>query len=464
MKAIITAFLVFCYITVSAQEIIKDSIYSNVLKEQRKIEVVLPDKYNPAEKYEVTYVTDGEWNTKIVAQLQRFAEIQFMPPNIIVSLPNTYVNNDNYRVRDFTPYKIPDNKLTGGADNFLSFLKTEVIPYIEKKYPTKGYRTYYGGSLGGVFGLYSFFKEPELFQSYLLADPAFWWGDGYLMKMAADSLTSLPNPERTLLFTGREGKALQGMGIKDMDSIFRAKAPAALHWKTLVYSGETHNSMIFKTVYDGLKYTYNGYMTADINYHPMSGIILKDKPFSLYCFPEEHLDVHYTTDGTEPTAASPKLTAGVSQITVPVQLTVKVLAARNEYSKMKKGNFTIGEMWHSVDKPKKAFPGGLDTLSGHVAGFIELKEPGYYIFGLENAVAGTRLSLNKQVLIDCKENTGDDAQTYIVPLDKGFYQFDVTYNAAASTPKLLYVAPGKDQALPIPTNIQYHMGKNNVKK
>lgn len=464
MKAIITAFLVVSYFTISAQEIIKDSIYSNVLKEQRKIEVVLPDKFNPAERYDVTYVTDGEWNTRIVAQLQRFAEIQFMPPNIIVSLPNTYVNSDNYRIRDFTPYKIPDNKLTGGADNFLSFLKTEVIPYIEKKYPTKGSRTYYGGSLGGVFGLYAFFKEPQLFQSYLLADPAFWWGSGYLMKMAADSLPSLPNPERTLLFTGREGVSLRGMGIKDMDSIFHARAPAALRWKTLVYTGETHNSMIFKTVYDGLKYTYNGYMTTDINYHPKSGVILKDRPFNLYCFPEEHLDMHYTTDGTEPTAASPKLTAGMSQITVPVQLTIKVLAARNEYAKMKRGAFTIGEMWRGIDKPKKTSPGGWDTLSGHVAGFIELKEPGYYIFGLENAVAGTKLSLNKQVLIDCEKNTGDDAETYIIPLDKGFYQLDMTYSAASSMPKLLYVAPGKEQALPIPTDIQYHMGKNNVKK
>lgn len=464
MKQIVTAFLVLSFFNVSAQEIIKDSIYSNVLKEQRKIEVVLPDHYKPGERYEVTYVTDGEWNTKIVAQLQRFAEIQFMPPNIIVSLPNTYVNKRNYRERDFTPYKIPENELTGGADNFLSFLKTEVIPYIEKKYPTKGDRTYYGGSLGGVFGIYTFFKEPQLFQSYLLADPAFWWGNGFLMKMAADSLPSLPNPGRTLLFTGREGKALQGMGIKDMDSIFHAKAPAALHWKTLVYTGETHNSMIFKTVYDGFKYTYNGYTTTDINYHPMSGIILKDKPFNLFCFPEEHLDVHYTTDGTEPTAASPRLTAGVSQITVPVQLTLKVLAARNEYARTKKGTFTIGEMWHGTDKPKKTLQGGLDTLNGHVAGFIELKEPGYYIFGMVSPGVDAKLSLNNHVLIEHKTNMGDGDQSYIVPLDKGFYQLDVTYSAGADIPRLLYVAPGTQQAGPIPADIQYHLGENNVKK
>lgn len=463
MKQIITAFLVFSFFTTSAQVIIKDSIYSNVLKEQRKIEVVMPDKYKPGERFEVTYVTDGEWNTKIVAQLQRFAEIQFMPPNIIVSLPNTYVGKESNRVRDFTPYKIPDNKLTGGADNFLSFLKTELIPYIENKYPTKGYRTYHGGSLGGVFGLYAFFKEPQLFQSYLLADPAFWWGDGFLMKMAADSLPSLPNPDRTLLLTGREGQALKEMGIKDMDSIFHAKAPAALHWKTLVYSGETHNSMIFKTVYDGLKYTYNGYMTKELNYHPMSGIILKDKPFNLYCFPEEHLDVRYTTDGTEPTAASPRLKAGETKITVPVQLNVKVLAARDGYERTKKGTFVTGEMWHGTDKPKRVLPGGLDTLNGQVTGFIELKEPGYYIFGIEPGTDAT-LSLNKQVLIDYKvKGDDDDLQSYILPLDKGFYELSLTYGTA-NVPKLMYLAPGKEEPASFPTDIEYRTGKGNHKK
>ena len=464
MKHIITAFLALSFLTTSAQEIVKDSIYSNVLKEQRKIEVVMPDKYKPGERFEVTYVTDGEWNTKIVAQLQRFAQIQFMPPNIIVSLPNTYVGKESNRVRDFTPYKIPDNKLTGGADDFLSFLKTELIPYIEKKYPTKGLRTYYGGSLGGVFGLYTFFKEPTLFQSYLLADPAFWWGNGYLMKMAADSLPSLPNPARTLLLTGREGQAFKEMGIKDMDSIFHAKAPAALHWKTLVYSGETHNSMIFKTVYDGLKYTYNGYMTKELNYHPMSGIILKDKPFNLYCFPEEHLDVHYTTDGTEPTAASPRLTAGELKVTVPVQLTVKVMAARDEYARTKKGTFVIGEMWHGTDKPKKVLQGGLDTLNGRVTGFIELKEPGYYLFGIEPGGDAT-FSLNKQVLIDYKlKGDDDDLQSCIVPLNSGFYQFDMTYGTAATVPKLIHLAPGKQDAVAIPADMQYHIVKATAKK
>ncbi|SFE30571.1 Predicted hydrolase of the alpha/beta superfamily [Chitinophaga sp. CF118] len=441
-----------------SQEIIKDSIYSNILKEQRAIEVVLPDKYKPGsgERYEVTYVTDGEWNTKIVAQLQRFAGYQFMPPNIIVSLPNTYINKENMRNRDLTPTHIVQNQLSGGADNYIAFLKTELIPYIEKKYPTKGARTYHGGSLGGLFGLYTFFKEPELFQSYTLSDPAFWWDNGLVMKMASQKLDSLPNPERTLFFTGREGKPLQEMGVKQMDSIFRAKAPAALHWKCAVYNGETHNSMIFKTVYDGFKFTYEGYTSEPIEFHPMAGIVLKDKPFNLYCFPNEFQTVRYTTDGTEPTPASPKITNGITPVTISSQLIIKAFDARKDYDRTMKGDFTIGTVLPVVKKPGKIKPGGLDTLAGTIGGYIEIKEEGYYIFGLMHPSMNTKLSLGNQPLFDYDTATGKGSdQSYILPLTKGFYPIQIKY-AGNKAPDLMYLAPGKEDPSPIPTEIQYH--------
>jgi predicted alpha/beta superfamily hydrolase len=461
--SLVITFFCLSHVAIS-QEIIKDSIYSNILKEQRAIEVVLPDKYKPgsADRYEVTYVTDGEWNTKIVANMAAFAGYQFMPPNIIVSLPNTYINKENMRNRDLTPTHIAQNSLSGGADNYIAFLKTELIPYIENKYPTKGARTYHGGSLGGLFGMYTFFKEPELFQSYTLSDPAFWWDNGFLLKMAAEKLPSLPNPDRTVFFTGREGKALSGMGVKEMDSVFKANAPAALHWKMSVYSGETHNSMIFKTVYDGFKFTYEGYTTENVEFHPMSGIILKDKPFNLYCFPGDFAHVRYTTDGSEPGDASPEIKEGVTPMTGVTQLTLKAVSARKEYSRTTKGYFKQGTTLPAVKKPAKVNPGGLDTLEGKllntISGYIEVKEEGYYIFGLENIFWTVELSLGNQPLIHYSVVTGGNTkdQTYIVPLAKGFYPIKMKYTTGERVPGLYYVLPGKDRPEPVPTELQYH--------
>ena len=441
----------------ASQEIIRDSLYSKIMKEQRKIEVVLPDDYKPGSgmRYEVTYVTDGEWNTKIVAQLQRFAQIQFMPPNIIVSLPNNYVNGDNMRLRDLTPTHIQQNPVSGGADNYIAFIKNELIPYIEKKYPARGFRTLQGGSLGGLFGMYTFFKEPDLFQSYMLNDPAFWWDNGLLMKMAAEKLPTLPNPGRTLLFTGREGEAFEGMGVKAMDSIFHANAPAALHWKMVKYTGETHNSTLFKTVYDGLKYTYEGYTTDSIEFHPMAGIVLKDKPFNLYCNNDVRTTLRYTTDGSEPTATSPAIGEGITSVTVPVQLRMKSITARKEYEKNLTARYQVGNVLPDVKLFVKPKPGGLDSLPNHIRGYIEIKEEGYYVVGLMHPTGNAVISLSSQQLFDydTKKGNGRD-QTFIVPLQKGFYPLDIKYTGHA--PEIMYIPAGANNPLPLSAASLYH--------
>lgn len=457
--AIFSGFIVLgCITNVFSQEIIKDSIYSEVLKEQRKIEVVLPDDYKPgsAERYEVTYVTDGEWNTKIVANLQRFAGYDFMPPNIIVSLPNTYINKQNMRLRDLTPTHIEGNDVSGGADKYIAFLKTELIPYIEKKYPTKGDRTYHGGSLGGLFGMYTFFKEPELFQSYTLSDPAFWWDNGLLMKMASSELPHLPNPDRTIYFTGREGFALSDMGVKQMDSIFREKAPAALHWKMQPYAGETHNSMIFKTVYDGFKFTYEGYAKEDIEFHPMGGVFIKNKPFNLYCFPNEFQHVRYTTDGTIPDKTSPEIKGKTTPLTISSQLTLTAFDARKAYNRTMKANYKEGRVVPTAKKPMWFTVGGLDTLPGMVSGYLETKEAGYYVFGVDNPSSDMTFRLGDQLVFDYKSATGNGRdQTYMLPLAKGYYPIQLKYTGLKA-PKIYYVTPGNERPADIPLELQYH--------
>src|SRR5688572_16790491 len=84
-----------------------DSLYSNVLKEQRPIKVILPKKYNPSstDRCDVLYVLDGEWNTSLAEKVYEFLEYgKFIPTNlIIVSVPNYYKNGINMRDRDFTP-------------------------------------------------------------------------------------------------------------------------------------------------------------------------------------------------------------------------------------------------------------------------------------------------------------------------------------------------------------------------
>ena len=66
--------LVSSFDTAMAQNMntIHDTIYSKILNEKRIVEVLLPEiqKADTNEKYDVLYVTDGEWNMKIISPRQ----------------------------------------------------------------------------------------------------------------------------------------------------------------------------------------------------------------------------------------------------------------------------------------------------------------------------------------------------------------------------------------------------------
>jgi len=61
----------------------------------------------------------------------------------------------------------------GQAGNHLAFIRNDVLTYIEKKYRTiPENRTYFGYSLGGLFGAYILMAQPDTFKNYILGSPA----------------------------------------------------------------------------------------------------------------------------------------------------------------------------------------------------------------------------------------------------------------------------------------------------
>lgn len=196
---------------------IRDSLYSDVLQEQRIFEVLLPKSYkaDSSKKYGVVYKLDGEWDTWLLPGSYDFAVgAKFVPENIFVRIPNIYSPKIDTRDRDLTPTQVKEyNPNTGGADNFRSFLKNELIPYINKKYPSNGENTLVGGSLAGMFTIYTLLKDPELFKSYVAVEPAMHWDNRYVNKLASETLEHLPNLENTTLWiAGREGGPYENIG------------------------------------------------------------------------------------------------------------------------------------------------------------------------------------------------------------------------------------------------------------
>lgn len=193
LKKIITLLLVFF---ISFEEVnasvrgtsITDSLYSTVLSEQRDLLVHLPNNYeeNKTLDYPMLYLLDGQRNfAHTMGTLDLLNQSNMAQEIIIIAIKNTH------RTRDFTPtYDESYNEwgMSGGADDFLDFVETELIPYVNKTYRANNFKIISGHSLGGLLSIYALQSRPELFQAHFAFSPSLWWHKQAIFKKAESFL------------------------------------------------------------------------------------------------------------------------------------------------------------------------------------------------------------------------------------------------------------------------------------
>jgi predicted alpha/beta superfamily hydrolase len=476
---------------------IKDSIYSPTLQEERKLQIQLPADYKPGsgQKYQVLYLLDGEWNAELFQQVQQWSrQWGYTPPIIMVGVVNSYPNNENQRFRDLTP-TAAGQKGAGGGPKLLAFLKNELVPYINKTYPSNGSGILWGHSLGGLFVLYALFTEPQLFDNYIAADPSLWWDNGWLTRYAKEKMNSVQGI-KSLYITGRTGNPWHGMGIDSMVMLLKNAAPPNIQWDTVVYSNETHVSMQGKSAYDGVKYTLAPLFMQDrIQIDPLGGIVVKGMPFTLNCYnimPTKYM--RYTTDGTEPTLSSAKMQAeNVINPVGDVKVRIKTFFAADSSDKALDVEYRLGHALASKPKPGQAMQGawnyavfkgggnaaanegangGLikagitsDTVNlnevdsngffGRLSGYLETGKKGYYIFWMVGE-PGTKLYVGDQLLMEIA--AGGDFRNFMVPLEKGFYaiRYEYPHPKGGKHFEFGYQLPGDNDNGPIPAANMYY--------
>ncbi len=159
--------------TISSQNETSISIKSKVLGEDRTIWVHLPDDYKTSVlSYPVLYRLDGDKKLvqKTVSTINRLARNKGNTSEmIVVGIENTQRDRDMWPTH--TRY-YPESQALGSPD-FLAFIETELIPYIENNYRANENRIICGQSLSAVFTLYSFLTKPQLFNSYIACSGAF---------------------------------------------------------------------------------------------------------------------------------------------------------------------------------------------------------------------------------------------------------------------------------------------------
>jgi len=489
IKACLAGLLLICGVHLLAQPGIKDSIYSQKIGEERRLQIQLPKEYKPGsgDKYPVLYLLDGGWNAELFQQAQGWQrQWGFTPPIIMVGVVNSYPNGQNQRARDLTPTTGGQEGM-GGGPKLLAFLKDELVPYINKTYPANGSNVLWGHSFGGLFVLYALFTEPGLFDSFIAADPSAWWDNGFLRKYAREKMGGIKGV-KSLFITGRTGAPYHGMGIDSLEMLLKEIAPPNLQWKAVAYSDETHVSQQGKSAYDGLKYTFAPLLAERIRIDPMGGIVVKGKPFTVNCYNvlcDKY--VRYTTDGTTPTLGSAKmLIENVISPKADMRLNVRTFLATDSMDKSFAGEFVLGSPLAAGKKPENAVKGGwtftcYKTTAGgeviktgripgnvdinqvdsngffcRVGGYMETEKKGYYVFEMAGE-PGTKLFIGDRLLMEIP--VGSDYRSVIVPMEVGFYavRFEYSHRKGGANFDFSYKIPDATDDGGVPPGLMYYV-------
>ncbi|MEL7578973.1 alpha/beta hydrolase-fold protein [Pseudoalteromonas sp. D15MCD-2] len=153
------------------------------------ITIKLPRSYQKQnqKRYPVVYLLDANYSLPITSGASRFMMNSGTIEEVIIVAVGYQkgVSGLDSRIYDYTPFEDKNwQRKTGGASQYLNYLKHTVLPYIEADFRTTQKSTLVGNSLGGLFAAYTLFTEPSLFSNYIIGSPSVWFKENSILAMA----------------------------------------------------------------------------------------------------------------------------------------------------------------------------------------------------------------------------------------------------------------------------------------
>lgn len=248
-----------------------ETLHSSILNEDRTIIVHVPSgSKNSTVHYPVMYLLDGDSHfTKsvgILDHLSTTAGNEVCPEMIVVAILH------KNRERDLIPPLREAHK--GQPDLFPEFLEKELFPFVEQHYPTDPYRIFVGHSLGGLRVVNTLVYQPKLFNSYVALDPSLGmvkdWinvagGDFDKTNYSGRSLfiamgqTMPQGMDTAIIFNDTSGNARHMRSIMTFARKAAKNTTNQLDFDWKYYPDESHQSVFFKGLFDGLSANFHWY-------------------------------------------------------------------------------------------------------------------------------------------------------------------------------------------------------------
>lgn len=232
-----------------------------------KISIALPEHYDDSKtSYPVLYITDANSNFATAAHVtSRMERREKLPPMIVVGIGyRTDSLAKLLRLRDMTPDYDPavPRSHAGRSAIFLRFIKEKLMPFIRKNYRASDDAGYAGTAIGGVFGLYVLFHEPQTFHRYLIISPSIWYDSAVVFKYEhVYAQTHHDLPARVFLSAGdlEETQAAfthMETNLEKLTTGLKNRHYPGLRIKTEILEKETHFSVLPAALTHGLRDLY----------------------------------------------------------------------------------------------------------------------------------------------------------------------------------------------------------------
>ncbi len=263
---------------------------SDDLRDVRNVKIHLPKGYNKdsISKFPVTVVLEEEKLFDLyVGYASYFAAQDQAPEQIVVGI------NVAKTIEKDLEYNPDNGELTDDSRRFYTFIRDELIPYVEANYKTSPFLSVVGEGIGGNFVLHYLKEEYPVFNAYISLNPALSSAaktiveDAQLGRMAAMNSTYYyylsgnphnKSPENLKLIQ-EFGKYMKSTGIKNFNVTFD-ELTSTPSYSSVIGEGI---SRAFAKVYE----TYSGISLEEYN----KNIKNLDPPSAIAYLERKYLDI-----------------------------------------------------------------------------------------------------------------------------------------------------------------------------
>jgi len=232
----------------------RHELSSTILNEKRDVWVALPAGYedSPGERFPVI-VQLGELNhfrysAPIVDLLARNGHI---PKCLVVAIPDP---TPRHHYRDSTPTKVDYLPASGGAAQFLDFLKSELLPFLEGRYRTESFRIICGHGLSGMFAAWALTDPAGTFGAAITDSASLTYDNSRLIADWTAAPPAFARPVSLYLAAGDERETTEGLGR--LAAVFEKTRPDKLDWAVSVEKDEDQGTVCVQAFYKGLKWVF----------------------------------------------------------------------------------------------------------------------------------------------------------------------------------------------------------------